>query len=270
MDGGLRHERVASRGTIAAGLGVVLLAASLSACSAAAPGSTSAGGEATAAAVSATATTSPSPTGTASASSGATATPSASGTATSTNAQKSGGSQAQAAPTRRPDGMPGDRSVGKVRRPGTPGASTAPQEPQPPTALAPAALSGRVAYRDGTAVRIVRMERGAQTAQGPGAFPGSGFVAVDLEVSAGSRPLDLSRVVVTALAGDPQVVVGPVYVPEAKTRDFTGRLAASPAGAAAKATARYAFAVPTQATQLRLVVDLDDAHGNAVFAGPLA
>lgn len=180
------------------------------------------------------------------------------------------GSQAQAAPTRRPDGMPGDRSVGKVRRPGTPGASTAPQEPQPPTALAPAALSGRVAYRDGTAVRIVRMERGAQTAQGPGAFPGSGFVAVDLEVSAGSRPLDLSRVVVTALAGDPQVVVGPVYVPEAKTRDFTGRLAASPAGAAAKATARYAFAVPTQATQLRLVVDLDDAHGNAVFAGPLA
>ena len=261
-----RGGSITWRGSIAGGLGAALLAASLTACSSstpdAMPGGTPATGapRATGAASGGTARSTDAP-------SGATATPAGPGAAGSTTTQKPGGLQATAAPTRRPDGLPGDRRVGKVRRPGAAAGST---PPQAPTVQAPAALTGRVAYADGTTIRIVRLQRGAQTAQGPGAFPGSGFTAVELEVTAGSRPLDLSRVVVTALAGDPAVVVAPVYVQEATTRDFTGRLAASSGGAARTAGARYAFAVPAGATRLQLVVDLDDAHANAVFAGPLA
>lgn len=148
--------------------------------------------------------------------------------------------------------MPGAITVAKVQRGATPANVT--------QTAAPATLKGVVAYPDGTQVRIVRVARGAQTAQGPGAFPGNGFTAVEIEVKAGTQPVDLSRVVVTALAGSPQAVVNPVYVPEAKTADFSGKLAAR-----AKTTARYAFAIKSGA--MRVVVDLDDAHANAVFTG---
>lgn len=249
-----------STGRFVAGLAAVALSASLAACGATDPATTPPGAATATAASSSHQTPAATSNGSASATANADSTPSA----VEPSAQSAGGLRARPTPSRtsRPSGMPGDRAVGKARRPGA-SSATAPE--QQPSAATPATLTGSVVYPDGTRVRIVQIARGAQTAQGPGAFPGQAFAAVEVEVTAGNQPIDLNRVVVTALAGTPQVVVAPVYVPEAETADFTGRIAAG-----AKKAARYAYAVPKGPTSLRLVVDIDATHANAVFSGPLA
>lgn len=158
-----------------------------------------------------------------------------------------------------PPGVPGAPEVTHVRRGGKP--------PRPTEAAPPVPLSGTIAYPKGITLRIVGMTRAVETGEGPGMFPGRPFVVFDFELVNRSKvPLDVSRAVVTALAGTPQVVVPPVYVGETPMTDFSGTV--PPRG---KVSARYAFAIdPATAGKVTLFVDLDEAHRPAAFSGDLA
>ena len=119
-----------------------------------------------------------------------------------------------------------------------------------------------VRYPDGVAVTVERIRRGAETANGPGEFPGRRYTAVVLSLTSGSAAaIDLNQVVVTATYGTPSRIAAPVYDGDAV--DFSGTV---PSGGTATAT--YLFAVPPLGTaRVAVSVDFDGAHVAADFSG---
>ena len=136
----------------------------------------------------------------------------------------------------------------------------------PTESAAPAGTTDQVVYSDGVTLRIVDIEFGKETQEGPGRFPGREFAILELEIgNKGTTSIDLDTTVVTVLdASDQQIA--PVYVEEADVSDFSGKVEAG-----SKAVARYAFAVPEASrSQVTVVVDFDSVHTSAVFHGELS
>lgn len=166
--------------------------------------------------------------------------------------------------------------------PSTPSSQAQAQDPDAPTTYRPVKRSGKqvsatvrasrgglatsapARYPDGIALKVKRQAAGVEKARGPGTFSGRQYVTFAISVSNGSqRVLDLNQVVVTAIYGSPPgQLAQPVYE-EATARDFAGEVTPG-----RSATATYAFAVPDgQRGAVKLIVDFDDLHVPAEFAG---
>lgn len=151
---------------------------------------------------------------------------------------------------------PGPAVVPKVSRPGQPS--------KPTISAPPSAFKAPVTYPDGVSVRIDKVTPGVETGHGAGVFAGRQFAVFTVTLRNGtSRPMDLQQIVLTSTYGPRNLVAERVYAADAGAVDFGGRLAPG-----ATATARYAFAVPTdQLGDVRLVADFDGVHTSAEFTG---
>lgn len=151
-----------------------------------------------------------------------------------------------------------DQPVPKVGRQGDTTTPTVSAKPAPPT--------GTVGYSDGVTLKITEVTFAAETAEGPGSFPGREYARITLTLTNGSsKPIDLGTVVPTLLNAD-GAALPKVYAAEANVTDFSGIVAP---GKTAKGV--YAFAVPADARDdVVLVVDFDAAHTSAVFRGELS
>lgn len=182
----------------------------------------------------------------------------------------------EASPTESPDTSPTPEASGSATTTKKPTAK--PDDPTPlpkvqrsgsaskPTVSAePAEIKDEVAYDDGVTLRIVDIEFGEETKEGPGRFPGRAYAILSLEIAnGGKKKIDLDTTVVTVLDAEDQQIA-PVYVEEADVSDFAGKVKA---GKTSKA--RYAFAVPKESrSQVTVVVDFDGIHTSAVFRGGL-
>lgn len=151
-----------------------------------------------------------------------------------------------------------DQPVPKVGRDGS--------DRTPTVSAKPAPVTGTVGYSDGVSLKITEVTFAAETAKGPGSFPGREYARITLTLKNGSsEAIDLGTVVPTLLdaAGG---ALPKVYAAEADVIDFSGILAPGKT-----ATAVYAFAVPASARDsVTLVVDFDDIHTSAVFRGELS
>lgn len=127
-------------------------------------------------------------------------------------------------------------------------------------AAAPA--TAPIAYADGVSVRLASAAPATVQGRGPGVMSGAPVTLVTIEVrNASSRPLDLTRVVVTGRYGSPARLAAVTYVPQ--SLDFSG-----PVAPGASATAVYAVTYPSGLRRGdSLVVDLDAGHAPAVFLG---
>lgn len=137
---------------------------------------------------------------------------------------------------------------------------------EPTITATPADIEEEVAYPDGVTLRIVDVEFGEETKEGPGRFPGREFAIFDVEVdNGGERALDMNTTVISVLDSDGEQAA-PVYVEDADVADFAGTVQP---GKSAKA--RYAFAVPKNSrSEVTVVVDFDGVHTSAVFRGELS
>lgn len=166
------------------------------------------------------------------------------------------GSPTGSTPAAPPPATPtGDPTAPASRPGGLPG-------PQRTTAPPAGGLRGTVVYPDGVRVQVVSTKQGVITDTGPGSLTGAPVTTVALRVTnGGATELALTSVVVTAFYGDPLLQAPPVY--GEGVEDFATTLAPG-----TSATARYAFSIPTASLdRVLLVVDLDGAHGTAVFRG---
>lgn len=135
-----------------------------------------------------------------------------------------------------------------------------------PTITAPPADTAEdVTYSDGVLLRILDVEFGEETEEGPGRFPGRPYALLSLEIdNGGERAIDMNTTIVTVLNADGQQVP-PVYVENEEVADFSGEVKP---GATSKA--RYGFALPVASrSQVTVVVDFDGIHTSAVFRGGL-
>lgn len=120
-------------------------------------------------------------------------------------------------------------------------------------------------YSDGVVLRILDIEFGEETEEGPGRFPGRPYALLSLEIDNGGRsPINMNTTIVTVLDAEGQQVP-PVYVEDEEVADFSGEVKPG-----AKSKARYGFAVPVASrSQVTVVVDFDGIHTSAVFRGGL-
>lgn len=182
----------------------------------------------------------------------ATTAPSASSTApTATGSAPSGSTDGKV-------DVKADEPIDKVVRDGD---TTAPA-----VSAKPAPTTGTVSYSDGVALKIDKVTFAAETAKGPGSFPGREYARITLTLKNGSaHAIDLGTVVPTLLDKS-GASLPKVYAEEAKVGDFFGTLAPGKS-----ATAVYAFAVPASSrADVTLVVDFDALHSSAVFRGELS
>lgn len=151
---------------------------------------------------------------------------------------------------------PGPSVIPKVIRPGQPS--------KPTVSAPPAAFKSPVTYPDGVKVKVAKVVPGVETGHGAGVFAGRQFAVFTVTIHNGtSRPMDLQQVVLTSTYGPRNLVAERVYAADAGAVDFGGSLAPG-----ADATARYAFAVPTnQLGDVRLIADFDGVHTSAEFTG---
>jgi len=136
----------------------------------------------------------------------------------------------------------------------------------PSVSAKPAPTTGTVGYSDGVTLKITQVTFAAESAKGPGSFPGREYARITLSLKNGSdEPIDLATAVPTLLDGS-GAALPKVYAAEAEVVDFSGILAPGKT-----ATAVYAFAVPSDArSNVTLVVDFDPVHTSAVFRGELS
>jgi hypothetical protein len=145
-----------------------------------------------------------------------------------------------------------------VTRPGSGGS---------PSIVAPSAAFAKAAvFPDGVTVSITKAVKAVESGQGPGAFPGRELVLFDIELNNESaEPISLNAVVITTYYGLSRQIAAPVYPGGVDVKDFSGTVAAG-----AKASAKYAFAVPaSELAAVTTVVDFDAKHASAVFAGAI-
>lgn len=155
-----------------------------------------------------------------------------------------------------PAPTPGPAVIPKITRPG---------QPSTPTISAPpSAFKAPVTYSDGVKVTVDKVTPGVETGHGAGVFAGRQFAVFTVTMHNGTtRPMDLQQTVLTTTYGPRNLVAERVYAADAGAVDFGGSLAPG-----ASATARYAFAVPTdQLGDVRLVADFDGVHTSAEFTG---
>jgi hypothetical protein len=138
------------------------------------------------------------------------------------------------------------------------------KRPHPHIQATPASFHEPVTYSDGVQLRVLRIKKGQVTGSGPGVIEGPTNTFVVSMRNRSDRPVDLNRVVVTALYGSPARIARPVYTDASE--DFTGRLRPGKSTMAA-----YSFAIPTTHVQnVKVIVDFDADYVVAQFHGPVS
>lgn len=151
---------------------------------------------------------------------------------------------------------PAPTTIPKVVRPGA--------APGPTIPVSPSGFGAAAVFPDGVSVAILKAVKAVETGSGPGVFPGRELVVLDIVLdNASSEPISLDAVVVTTYYGISRQTASPVYPGGVAVKDFSGTAAPG-----TKASAKYAFAVPTsELAAVTTVVDFDSKHASAVFTG---
>lgn len=125
----------------------------------------------------------------------------------------------------------------------------------------PAAFDQKVTYPDGVELEVTDIKDARVTNVGPGVVQGPTTRFSLMLNNQSEQRLDLRRVVVTAVYGDPARVAKPVY--DDLSRDFSKRVKPT-----SRARATYTFMIPRNALDdVSIHVDFDGAHTVATFTG---